>query len=724
VLIERLRRLRAEPIVLVTAPPGYGKTTLLAQWREADPRPFAWLTLDRRDDDPIVLLTYLAAALDRIAPLPQTVFAALDSRGGSIWASAIPRLGAALAQAPPCVVVLDDVHRLRSRDCLDALVVLSDHLPRGSKLVLAGQSAPPPIARLRAAGRVFELGQGDLMLTDQEAHAALTQVGAEVTAEQAATVNARGEGWAAALYLLGRAIRDGRIAPDDSSMLDGEQAISEYLRWELLASLQPRERRFLTRTAVLETLSAPLCDTMLEETGSARMLASLERANRFVVPLDPGRDWYRYHYLFRDLLRHELAEQEPELVGELNRRASAWCLDNGRPGLAVDYALASGDRELAASLVTGLIIPVYRSGRVTTVEGWLEQLARLEILQSRPDTCVLAAWIHLLQGRPREAEPFVEIAARDAMLPAELPDGSKTIQPWLFVLQAVMCREGPERMRDDAQAGIDLLPPASPWVSTAWLLLGFAFAFAGDSTAADEALARAAEEASATGAEDGAAALAERSLIALQTGDLERAEAFAGEAVRLIEAGAFEGYMTTALTQAVTARLATLRGDNATAREALLRAQRIDSRLTWGIPWFAVHVRLEAARVHLALKDPAAARTLLSEIDAVLDRRPQLGLLADQAEEFRRELAEIREPASRGPTSLTSAELRLLPLLTTHLTFAEIGERLFVTRNTVKTQAISIYRKLGASSRGEAVERAAEIGLLDAGRPGPGQVQE
>jgi LuxR family transcriptional regulator, maltose regulon positive regulatory protein len=278
--------------------------------------------------------------------------------------------------------------------------------------------------------------------------------------------------------------------------------------------------------------------------------------------------------------------------------------------------------------------------------------------------------------------------------------------------RALLCRDGVERMGADARIALAGLAPASNWRATALLMEGLALLLEGEAERADPVLAHAVEVATDAGALPAAAtALAERSLVAIQHRDWQRAEAMAARALQISREGSLDDYLHTAVVHVVVARTALHRSDGPRAREHLAQAARLRPLLTYAIPSLAVQTLLELVRAYLAVDDAAGARAVLRDARDILQLRPDLGVLPEQAEQLGSKLATI-PGATVGASSLTTAELRLLPLLVTHLSFPEIGERLYISRHTVKTQAISVYRKLGASSRSHAIRRASELGLL------------
>ena len=348
------------PCVSVVAPAGYGKTTLLVSWAMSDPRPFAWVALDAADDDVLVFLRYIAAAIHRVEPVPVEVFHALSGPGGSTWSKRVPRVGSALAALErPLVLVLDDLHAVRNPSCLDALAALLGYLPAGSQIAIASREEPAlPLARWRARGLVREIGVADLRLDEQEAELLLAAAGVHLDETELAELTEHTEGWPAGLYLAALALQAG--APSSASargFAGDDRFVAEYFRVELLSRLPPGEARFLQYTSVLDRMCGRLCDAVLQTTRSADTLEALERTNGFVVPLDRHGEWYRYHHLFAELLRKELERTEPEVMRELNRRAMAWSIANDMTEAAIVYGHAAGETDTVAGLLDAVALP-------------------------------------------------------------------------------------------------------------------------------------------------------------------------------------------------------------------------------------------------------------------------------------------------------------------------------------------------------------------------------
>ena len=708
-LVNRLAAAQS-PIITVTAPPGYGKTMLLAQWAELVGPRVAWVSCDDGDNDPVVLLSALAVALDRIEPIDPTIFSALVSSGADI--TVVPRFVSAIAAMHrPVTLVLDHAEAVTNKQCLNTIAEFALRLPPGWQLAMASRAGVPlPVARLRAQGRIVEISAEDLAMGPEEASSLLEGAGAELGEASIHELLQRTEGWPAGLYIAALAIKAGTRRSEVGFTFTGDDIfMGDYLRSELLDRVSGAVASFLTRTSVLDRMCGSLCDAILDGEGSQRLLERLESRNLLIVPLDRRREWYRYHHLLQELLQAELRRREPDLVQDLHFRAAGWYEANAMPEAAIRHAQAAADYDRVARLVLELAQPVWASGRVETVLRWMEWLRDVTSAEHYGAIAVHGSLIFALLGQPSEAERWAAAAERATPV-GILPDGS-TMQGTLAYLRAILCRDGVAVMRRDAQIAWDELSPASPYRATMLYTEGISYLLDGDPARADPILTRAFGDATRAGALPLAALiLAERCAVAAERDGWPEIIELAQRAVTIVEDGRLDDYWTSALVYAWATRAALHSGDVSKARFYLGRAARLRPLLTYALPVVSVQALLELARCYLTLADPAGAAAILHQVHDILQQRPDLGVLTKLAGQLQSQLGKTGAIAV-GASSLTAAELRLLPLLSTHLSYREIGERLYVSSHTVKTQAYSAYRKLGASSRSEAVTRVHELGL-------------
>jgi LuxR family transcriptional regulator, maltose regulon positive regulatory protein len=697
-------------VIGVTAPAGYGKSTLLVEWALAEDRPVVWVSFDRLDDDPALVLSLLASAYARAWPADAGLVADVSGAGVSVLGRAAPRLASVFRASPvPFVVMLDDLHELRSPACHDVLSVVISGIPQGSQLVAASRFEQPHLPRLRASGDALEFMAADLALDPAGAEQIFSQAHVSLTRELAAAVTERTEGWPAGLYLAAviAAGNDG----EPVTVSGDDRWVADYLYRESLARLPEGVQRFLRRTAVLDQLSAPLCEAVLAESGAQEQLRGLEASSLFLIPLDRRREWYRYHALFREFLLGELRRIEPDAAMKLHLRAADWYESSGSPAMALEHLLNTTERDRCVRLVTELLLPTYQAGHMSTVQRWLSALGDTAIAEY-PPLAVLAGWITVLTGQTAEAQRWAAVvdAASFDLVPA---DGSASFGSARAMLRALMCAAGPGQMAADASFAVAQEPPWSAWRDIAICLSAEAHLLSGD---VDQASALFAESTAAAAAVRNPSVIAvsesELALLAMDGGRWPEAAGRVEAALAVVDEVRMQDYATSVLAFAAAARLAVHRGDMKGANRELTRAMRARPTLTFAFPFLAVRLRLQLAKVYWAIADYSAARHLLREIDDIVLHRPALGTLGQEVSDFRRIVTSNGQGGPAGGSPLTPAELRLLPYLQTHLTMGEIGERLFVSRNTVSSQVTSIYRKLGVSSRNDAVTQATTVGLL------------
>ena len=435
-LIERLDRGTDRKLTLLSAPAGFGKSTVLAEWvhsvgaRHAVPLQVSWVSLDQSDNDPALFWAYFIAAL-------QTVRPGLGERALSLLHSPQPPpiealLGTlineinAIQDDPSTdsgrgfVLVLDDYHVIDAELVHDAVTFLVDHLPPQMHLIIASRSDPPlPLSRLRGRGELAELRAADLRFTLDEAAAFLNEVmGLDLSADDVAALETRTEGWIAGLQLAALSMQGREDAPGFITAFAGDDRyIADYLVEEVLQRQPERVRNFLLQTSILDRLSGPLCDAVTGQEEGKVLLEALERGNLFVVPLDDKRHWYRYHHLFADVLHAHSMDEEPDQVAVRHRRASEWYEHNGLPADAVRHALVGEDFERAAALVELAAPTMFTGGQETTLFSWLEALPD-GLAPSRPVLSVWFAWALLFSGgleaaetRLRDAERWLDAAA-------------------------------------------------------------------------------------------------------------------------------------------------------------------------------------------------------------------------------------------------------------------------------------------------------------------------
>ncbi len=696
-------------VVGVTAPAGYGKSTLLAEWAESENRRVGWVSLDRFDDDPAALVSLLASAYARVSGSTDLI-ADVAGVGVSALGRAAPRLAAAFRTSPlPFVLMLDDLHELRSPACHDVLSVVISGIPAGSQLVAASRAEQPHLPRLRVSGDALEFVASDLALDVDGAKQIFAQAEVALTDELAAAVTARTEGWPAGLYL---AAMVARVSKGEVLTISGDDRyVADYLYRESLMHLPEDLQRFLRRTAVLDQVSAQLCDAILDESSSDARLRGLEATSLFLVPLDRRRMWYRYHALFREFLLSELRRVEPDIVAKLHLRAADWYESNGSPALAVEHLLQTTERDRCIQLVSTLALATYQSGQVSTLQRWFLVLGDSAV-QEYPPLAVLAGWVAALTGQTAQAERWAARVDASSFDPMPV-DGTASFDSARAMLRALMCPDGPKQMLADAGIAVAAEPPWSSWRATALCLCAEAHLLLGDPERATTLFMEAFPVAATLGNVAGSVlGRAELAVLAMDDGRWVEAAEHLQRALDTVDASRLHDYSLSVLAFAAAARLAVHRGDRKEADRQLARAMRARLSCTFVLPFLGVRVRLQLAKVYAALADQATARHLLREVDDILLARPALGALVDEVSEFGQMLTASASMAVAGGPPLSPAELRLLPYLQTHLTFKQIGQRLFVSRNTVSSQVGSIYRKLGVSSRSDAVQRAMTVGLL------------
>ena len=566
------------PVVLVSAPAGYGKSTLVAQWTDLDPRPGGWVRLGPGDNDPVVLLARVVAALERTGPVRGDLVEELSRRPPRIDEIALPLLAAELGERDPFVLVLDDVHVITAKKSRAILGCLVDQVRSGSQLVLVSRGDPGvPLGRLRASGDLVEIGTEFLALDAQETRDVAASGGLELSEEAAEALRERTEGWAAAVVLATLSLRGRDDAGMRAAGLPGnQQQIADYLLEEVLERQPEYLRRFLLGTSMLERMSAPLCDAVLGIDDAAGSLEVLARSNAFVVPLDDRREWYRYHHLFGDLLRAELKRRHPELLPVYLGRAADWCERHGTPGEAFAYAYESGDLAQAGRIALAYRDEFARRGQSESVRLWLERCTEEEIA-SDPQLSIAAAWVFGYLGDAARARRFVAAAERGPLDVASA-DGATSLRSALANLRTALAPDGIPQMLREAE----LVYESEKRAGTRWLVsgcraMGVAYVLLGRPqeaiTVLGEALALSSHQAELAHAR--VFSLSYLAFAATEIGDRRDAQRWAVEATWLVAQAHLEQTTYAAIAYTAGALAHERRGDHPEAARQLANVRRV-----------------------------------------------------------------------------------------------------------------------------------------------------
>jgi len=513
-LLERLNEGLHHNLILISAPAGFGKTTLISEWVEGIERPAAWLSLDEGDNDPARFLMYLVAALQTLAAsIGEGVLGVLQSpQPPPTEAILTALLNDITTIRDHFVLVLDDYHVLAAQPVDRALTYLVEHLPPHMHLVIATREDPQlPLARLRAGGQMTEVRATDLRFTHSEAAAFLNQVmGLTLSAQDITRLSTRTEGWIAGLQLAALSLQGQQDATSFITSFTGSHHfVLDYLVEEVLGQQSESVQTFLLRTSILDRMSGPLCDAVvLDPSASGRAtLEYLERANLFIVPLDNERRWYRYHHLFADLLRQRLqqsiassTEDERGGVAELHKHASQWYEDHGLEIEAFHHAVAAKDVERAERLMEGKGIPLHFRGAVTAILDWLESLPKT-VLDTRPWLWARYASLLLVNGQTTGVEEKLQ-AAESALQGTEADDKTRNLVGQIAAARATLAltRYQVEPMLAQSRRALEYLHPNNlSSRATAHWTLGFAHLLQGDRAAARRALTSAISLSQASG---------------------------------------------------------------------------------------------------------------------------------------------------------------------------------------------------------------------------------
>lgn len=712
-----------ERLMLIAAPAGYGKSTLAAQWRRdpSETRRFAWVSLDRGDNDPVILWMSILRALSQATLVPDSsaLLKSLHAPHPDIEGTFLPMLVNRFAQATDRVVlVLDSFDHIREAACHQQLESFVNRLPSALQLAIVTRSAPPlPLTRLRAAGELVELHTEQLLFTYEEVDRFVRRVSkVQLPEPELDHLAERTEGWPAAVYLAAQALRDAADPVAFARGFDGTSPrVRNYLMEEVLGPLPEEMVLFLVRTSILEPFTAPLC-AAVADTDLAQSFIELDRFDSFLVPVDQKGQWWRHHHLLKDVLREQLDTRTPGEAKTLHRRAGRWYEQHGFVGAAAEHAIAAGDVDRVLALISRDWCSMANTDQATKLRTFLASLST-ERLSANPVTAMSTAWMAALAGDYPAAEHWLGTAMR-AGHKGPLPDGMVSLESSAALLEGTLGLKGARSMVAAARTAVWLEgDPTSRWYSTARCVLGYAYFATGELEFAEFPLGQAAHSAAAFPAVR-MGALAALSLTLTGLGRRAQADELAEAAhdlanEQLMDGEAFATY-TRASTLTGTALGAALvrRGKLTEARQLLTDVQRVHQTQP-GVPlWPPLENLLRLIDVLIMLGERAEARERAAQAAGLL------GTIPSGLRRYRAWLTVLQHRLDvtgipQAPIEpLTDREIAVLRLLRSNLSLREVGAELFVSYNTVKTHARSIYRKLGASSRDEALRRAGDLGII------------
>jgi LuxR family maltose regulon positive regulatory protein len=698
--LGRLDEARAVPLSLVVAPAGWGKSTLVAQWLDRAPVAAGWVCLDRADNDPHRFWRYVLLAVQQAVPgLADAALTVLDGAGSDVVRDVLPVFVSDVA-GTDVVIVLDDYHLVTNPAVHNGVATLLTHPPRGLHLVLLTRSDPPlPLSRLRVGGSMVEIRTDQLHFTVPEATELLNdRLGLALAGPDVTLLVSRTEGWAAGLQLAAMRLNDRTDRSAFISRFSGaDRHVVDYLGEEVLANQPPDMLDFLLRTSVLGRLCGPLCAAVTGRPDSAELLEAGYRANLFLIPLDAERHWFRYHQLFRDILRIELARTSPDEPAVLHERAARWYAQSGHDGESIGHAIESGNVAFTAELIATRWRRSFNAGELKTVETWL---AAVPSSTARDDVRLVAArvWLAMDSGRLDDVAAELDRAERSLEV-----DGHLRL---LRALHTFKAGDVADSIRQLAEVG----PTLEPFLETVRrLITGVTALWSGDSDLARDRLSEAARLAGVDGNRLATIyAQGSRALLAVIAGDLSGAALMLTDAERVQADTVSDRHFVAMFPALARARLAAAQQDWQRALPAARTAAELAVRGAGRVEVAAAQLTLAAAVRRAAGTSSDESELWLSRARATLGRCPNPGpvvsawLVAEQRAGRR----------ATDPEPLTDRELAILKLLPGPMSQRELALSLFVTPNTLKTHLRAIYRKLDADSRAQAVLRAHDLGLL------------
>jgi LuxR family maltose regulon positive regulatory protein len=673
------------------------------------------VSIDQHDNDPIRLCRTLIETVARLQPAVPVKALSRAAKGIEAGMTLIvPALSEALTALPSdSIIIVDELDHLRDPRCFELIQAFIEALPPNVVIAIASRFDPPfPLARWRANGMVTEFRASHLRFSPAEAHAVACSVAqTDISAEAIDYLMDQTEGWPAGIYLAALSLRDQENPLEFVHSFSGKNRhLADYLTEEVFRRLPDETRAWVIQISVLDRFSASLCDAVRDATGSAEIIAELDRSNVLVVPLDDQREWYRLHHLLRDLLQSELRKRDPDSIPVLHTRAGLWFSEHGQMDEAIAHALESADVTLLAQLI-GRYSSSYvwaSADRVAIVRDWIDRVGSR--VDDHPMLGLVAARIDALSGRLAEARRRLRLL-ETATFDGPLPDGSSSLEAAVELLRSMFLFDGVDNAIASARRALALEPPGSPFANLAQASLAMALTCADRIDEAKEAFAQARLDELPDVARMTYTAVSANADLC----DEEPFEAFpkATEAVRMVER--FELAETPQASIAYMALgWALLEQGNLYEAEAYIeRAARLRPRTTSLTATGTALGLIVEARLRLRQRDSSAAAVLLNEAAAAIREIPDAAL-------FQRLLAEHWQEVNRKPhlvvpgmfEHLSDRERDVLRLLQHPLSRTTIGERLGISKNTVNSHIRTIFQKLGVSSREEAIDAARKLGLI------------
>ena len=714
-LLDRLSNEIPAKLILVAAPAGWGKTSLLRDWCASGEAPrTAWLSADQGDNDPAHFWAGVIAALHTVYPaVGAGALQVLKAPGHKTAECVLPPVLNNLARVPErLTLVIDDFHLITNDAIKECFRFLVDHLPPTLSLVLATRSDPAlPLARMRARAELAEFRADDLRFSEAETTQLLNgTLGLALSPEDIHALQRRTEGWAAGLYLAGLSLRRHEDAARVIGGLSGNsRQIVDYFAAEVLEGQPPRVRSFLLQTSVLDRFSGSLCDAVSGSSGSQALLEELEGMQLFLVPLDATRHWYRYHTLFAEWLRHELDRSEPGLAPLLHRRASAWHRRNGSITEAIEHAFSAADLADAKDLIASHWQRLLNEGLTETVDSWLNRLPP-EMVAEDARMCLIKGWLAGFLGRLDEVEPWLA-AVEAATIEGPFAEGPSSVESAVAILRAQTCHMLGDLAGAEAAGRRAVVLEAAGmarWRAAALALLGVSLLWRGRAAEASVLFEQVAEPTRPPVSNLASTwALGCLAAISAREGDLESCERRLREAADLTARHDLGGFWITATAGTTSADLLADRGQLAEAREAALHALALAQRGRT-LPESA-HALLCLARISSQAGDLGDARARIDEARDIIARCADPGILGGLLRETE-QLAGLRPPAAGHrqhghaprPDGLSAREAEVLGLLAAGQTNNEIAAELVLSIHTIERHLQNAYRKIGVRNRADA----------------------